>query len=83
MGAGYRLGGRTAAFQILALVEEADSEKGSSPASRGGAGVYIEGELGAFYLLTLLAGTERVGFPEPSWPGSGFRTSIKGMRWTT
>lgn len=45
------------------MVEEADSEKGSSPASRGGAGVYIEGELGAFYLLTMLAGTEPRGLP--------------------
>lgn len=30
---------------------------------RGGAGVYIEGELGAFYLLALLAGTEPRGLP--------------------
>lgn len=31
-------------------------EKGSSPASRGGAGTYIEGELGALYLLSMLTG---------------------------
>ena len=48
---------------FLAMVEEADAEKGSSPASRGGAGVYIEGELGAFYLLAMLAGTEPRGLP--------------------
>ncbi|WP_226577287.1 hypothetical protein [Acuticoccus sediminis] len=37
--------------------------RGSSPASRGGAGIYIEGELGAFYALALLAGTEARGLP--------------------
>jgi hypothetical protein len=45
------------------MSEELYSEMGSSPASRGGAGVYIEGELGAFYLLTMLAGTEPRGLP--------------------
>ncbi len=35
----------------------------SSPAGRGGAGVYIEGELGAFYLLAMLADTEPRGLP--------------------
>jgi hypothetical protein len=42
---------------------EQKAEHGSSPASRGGAGVYIEGELGAFYLLAMLAGTEAHGLP--------------------
>jgi hypothetical protein len=37
--------------------------QGSSPASRGGAGVYIEGELGAYYLLAMLAGSEARGMP--------------------
>ncbi len=40
-----------------------DEKRGSSPASRGGAGVYIEGELGAFYLLAMLARTEARGMP--------------------
>lgn len=40
-----------------------DDKRGSSPASRGGAGVYIEGELGAFYFLAMLAGTEARGMP--------------------
>ncbi|WP_203323070.1 ATP-binding protein [Pseudoxanthomonas beigongshangi] len=35
----------------------------SSPAARGGAGAYIEGELGAFYLLALLADIEPRGLP--------------------
>jgi hypothetical protein len=43
------------------MAEEEKTEKGSSPASRGGAGVYIEGELGAYYLLAMLAGTEARG----------------------
>lgn len=44
--------------------EQADAEaRGSSPVGRGGAGTYIEGELGAFYLLAMLAGTEPRGMP--------------------
>ena len=35
----------------------------SSPAARGPAGAYIEGELGAFYLLALLADIEPRGLP--------------------
>lgn len=42
---------------------EKKQEDGSSPAARGGAGVYIEGEIGAYYLLALLAGTEARGLP--------------------
>lgn len=44
-------------------VEKEEEQRGSSPASRGGAGVFIEGELGAFYLLAMLAGTEPRGLP--------------------
>lgn len=40
-----------------------DEEDGSSPVGRGGAGTYIEGELGAFYLLQMLAGSEARGLP--------------------
>src|SRR4029077_16639982 len=43
--------------------KEEEDERGSSPAARGGAGVYIEGELGAFYLLAMLTGTEARGRP--------------------
>ena len=39
-------------------------ENGSSPVGRGGAGTYIEGELGAFYLLQMLAGSEARGLPD-------------------
>jgi len=37
--------------------------RGSSPVGRGGAGTYIEGELGAYYLLQMLAGSEARGLP--------------------
>jgi hypothetical protein len=45
------------------MTKDLDTKTGSSPASRGGAGVYIEGELGAYYLLAMLAGTEARGMP--------------------
>ncbi|MGK7655096.1 hypothetical protein ACSQ76_22695 [Roseovarius sp. B08] len=38
-------------------------KKGSSPVGRGGAGTYIEGELGAYYLLQMLADSEARGLP--------------------
>lgn len=34
-----------------------------APAARGGAGTYIEGELGAYYMLAMLAGNEARGAP--------------------
>jgi hypothetical protein len=45
------------------MAKEEEIGRGSSPASRGGAGVYIEGELGAYYLSAMLAGTEARGMP--------------------
>jgi len=41
-----------------------DEAGGSSPVGRGGAGTYIEGELGAYYLLQMLAGSEARGLPD-------------------
>lgn len=43
--------------------DETTTRHESSPAVRGGAGAYIEGELGAFYLLALLADIEPRGLP--------------------
>ena len=44
--------------------ESTSSErKGSSPVGRGGAGTYIEGQLGAYYLLQMLAGSDARGLP--------------------
>tara|TARA_R110000737_G_scaffold349119_1_gene384542 strand:+ start:141 stop:407 length:267 start_codon:yes stop_codon:yes gene_type:complete len=45
--------------------EDTSSEqKGASPVERGGAGTYIEGELGAYYLLQMLAGSVARGLPD-------------------
>ncbi|MBB4124290.1 AAA family ATPase [Martelella radicis] len=45
--------------------ESTSSEQtGSSPVGRGGAGTYIEGELGAYYLLQMLAGSVARGLPD-------------------
>lgn len=41
-----------------------EMDSGSSPASRGPAGAYIEGELGALYLLALLTGNRAPGMPD-------------------
>ncbi|WP_054132750.1 hypothetical protein [Novosphingobium sp. AAP1] len=41
-----------------------EMENGSSPVGRGGGGTYIEGELGAFYLLQMLSGSEARGLPD-------------------
>lgn len=43
--------------------ETTNASRGSSPVGRGSAGAYIEGELGAFYLLALLADVEPRGLP--------------------
>lgn len=47
----------------MTSTNENKQAKGSSPVGRGGVGVYIEGELGAFYLLSMLAGSEPRGLP--------------------
>lgn len=47
----------------MTSTDESNPSEGSSPVGRGGAGVYIEGELGAFYLLSMLAGAEARGLP--------------------
>lgn len=61
------------------MAEEQDSARGSSPASRGGAGVYIEGELGAYYLLAMLAGTEARGMPGVTITGVRFQGVDQGF----
>lgn len=62
-----RLLERLAAQSHVAWMEDEvlgrNKERGSSPASRGGAGPYIEGELGAFYLLSMLANIPAHGLP--------------------
>ena len=65
------------------MAEEEEIGKGSSPASRGGGGVYIEGELGAYYLLAMLAGTEARGMPGVKITSVRFQGSIRVTQWTT
>lgn len=51
-------------FRMVDEEPSTGSERGSSPASRGAAGAYIEGELGALYLLALLTGNRALGLPD-------------------
>lgn len=53
--------------------------RGSSPASRGGAGTYIEGELGALYLLALLTGNPAVGLPAARVSSVHFQGTEEGF----
>lgn len=57
-----------------------DEERGSSPASRGGAGTYIEGELGAFYLLSMLADIPAHGLPNARITKVRFQGSDLGYK---
>lgn len=57
----------------------ADDSSGSSPAGRGGAGVYIEGELGAFYLLAMLADSEPRGLPGTRLDRVSFQGADRGF----
>ena len=56
-----------------------DDASGSSPAGRGGAGVYIEGALGAFYLLALLADSEPRGLPGARLTGVALQGADRGF----
>src|SRR5437870_5163842 len=56
-----------------------DEPKGSSVAGRGGAGVYIEGELGAYYLLEMLAGGEARGLPGANIERVRFQGASEGF----
>jgi|TARA_R110002124_G_scaffold287327_1_gene472906 hypothetical protein len=58
---------------------DSDDLSGSSPAGRGGAGVYIEGELGAFYLLAMLAGTKPRGLPGARLSRVAFQGADRGF----
>lgn len=62
----------------LELRPEMDS--GSSPASRGPAGAYIEGELGALYLLALLTGNRAPGMPDARVVSIRFQGTEHGFK---
>jgi len=55
-------------------------ERGSSPASRGPAGAYIEGELGALYLLALLTGNRAPGMPDAQVVSVRFQGTEQGFK---
>lgn len=54
--------------------------RGSSPASRGPAGPYIEGELGALYLLALLTGNRAPGLPDARLVSVRFQGTEQGFK---
>ncbi|WP_305969673.1 MULTISPECIES: hypothetical protein [unclassified Mameliella] len=65
----------------MAKVENtSDTEPGSSPASRGAAGAYIEGELGALYLLALLTCNRAPGLPSARVTGVRFQGVEQGFK---
>lgn len=57
-----------------------EMERGSSPASRGPAGAYIEGELGALYLLALLTGNRAPGMPDARIVSVRFQGTEHGFK---
>ncbi|WP_373987816.1 hypothetical protein [Duganella sp. BuS-21] len=57
-----------------------EKEHGSSPASRGPAGAYIEGELGALYLLALLTGNRAPGMPDARIVSIRFQGTEQGFK---
>lgn len=57
-----------------------DTERGSSPASRGAAGAYLEGELGALYLLALLTGNRAPGLPSARVTSVRFQGVEQGFK---
>ncbi|MER9947370.1 hypothetical protein [Mesorhizobium sp. M0047] len=70
-------------MQIISMVEKEPSPeiaRGSSPASRGPAGAYIEGELGALYLLALLTGNRAPGLPDARVVSVRFQGTEQGFK---
>ncbi|WP_188908232.1 hypothetical protein [Aureimonas endophytica] len=70
-------------LHIWGIAEEGtsiDTEHGSSPASRGAAGAYIEGELGALYLLALLTGNRAPGLPDARVTSVRFQGVEQGFK---
>ena len=57
-----------------------EMEHGSSPASRGPAGAYIEGEIGALYLLALLTGNRAPGMPDARIISVRFQGTEQGFK---
>lgn len=64
----------------MELQPTSEMERGSSPASRGPAGAYIEGELGALYLLALLTGNRAPGMPDAQVVSVRFQGTEQGFK---
>lgn len=64
----------------MKLQPTSEMERGSSPASRGPAGAYIEGELGALYLLALLTGNRAPGMPDAGIVSVRFQGTEQGFK---
>lgn len=70
-------------LQIISMIEMEPSPeiaRGSSPASRGPAGAYIEGEVGALYLLALLTGNRAPGLPDARVVNVRFQGTEQGFK---
>ncbi|MER8855843.1 AAA family ATPase [Mesorhizobium australicum] len=70
-------------MQTILMVEKKpipEIAHGSSPASRGPAGAYIEGEIGALYLLALLTGNRAPGLPDARVVSVRFQGTEQGFK---
>ncbi|MCW1920865.1 ATP-binding protein [Rhodobacter sp. KR11] len=65
---------------MTAAETSTNTEHGSSPASRGAAGAYIEGEIGALYLLALLTGNRAPGLPSARITSVRFQGVEQGFK---
>ncbi|MBX8542937.1 hypothetical protein K5D51_24935 [Pseudomonas cichorii] len=73
-------GGYSPDISIMEVELRPEMDSGSSPASRGPAGAYIEGELGALYLLALLTGNRAPGMPEAKVVSIRFQGTEHGFK---
>lgn len=64
---------------LMANLGEISGKGGGAPAGRGGAGTYLEGQIGAFYLLAMLAGAEPRGLPGTTIDRVRFQGDVDGF----
>lgn len=67
-------------ISMLEVELRPEMDSGSSPASRGPAGAYIEGEIGALYLLALLTGNRAPGMPDARVVNIRFQGTEHGFK---
>lgn len=73
-------GDRSHDVSMMEVELRPDMERGSSPASRGPAGAYIEGELGALYLLAMLTSNRAPGMPDARVVSVRFQGTEQGFK---